>query len=311
MEIKDVTIGLRHREISHLIEILSEPQSKNAQKIKALRLLHEVLPGRQQEAIFHNIIGITKDFLLQKPNGILLNTLVLYNILVNDPNTAHQLSPFIPKLVDLISPEAEVPIKMESISLLRRISSFIGPVEEFITEGLPKTLISHVSSRFNDQVFLQEAFVLISRLISSPTYMGIIIQTSSFLMLLVRSFSNISLRSPTISLASSIAMEPSHKGKIALIQADVFSSISPFLDSRDSELKFSILSLIALLTVPREGKHKVSTDQEIPDLINRISQYDNNEKCRKVAESIRILVSEIPLGEAIMGHAQTNTQYDN
>ena len=105
-------------------------------------------------------------------------------------------------------------------------------------------------------------------------------------------------------------MEPSHKGKIALINADIFSSISQFLDSRDIDLKFTVLSLIALLTVPKEGKHKVSTDQEIPELINRIASNDSNEQCKKAAETIRILVSEIPLGEAIMGHSINSNLLD-
>jgi hypothetical protein len=64
------------------------------------------------------------------------------------------------------------------------------------------------------------------------------------------------------------------------------------------------MSLLCLLCLPKEGKHKISTDRDLPDSINNIARNDEDDLCRKAAMELRVLVTEVPLGRAIMGNAR-------
>lgn len=109
------------------------------------------------------------------------------------------------------------------------------------------------------------------------------------------------LRNVALIFASNIAMDPSHRGKRALLDADILTNIVDFLKSPDTQLKSAVLSLVALLAVPKEGKNDIATDDQMPTIITDIIKNDKDEACRKAAESVRTLVCELPLGKAIMG----------
>lgn len=158
-------------------------------------------------------------------------------------------------------------------------------------------------------VLLFKHFGLLSRITNKQQIRIKLIESNDFLTLLVRSFTNSALRQVSIILASNIAMDPTHKGKIALLNADILASISIFLEATDPDMRYSIISLMALLAVPKEGKHKISTDHDIPDLINNIARTDEDEPCRDAAEEVRVLVSELPLGKAIMGGSKDISRF--
>ncbi|OHT07643.1 hypothetical protein TRFO_24142 [Tritrichomonas foetus] len=184
---------------------------------------------------------------------------------------------------------------------MKTIAEFLGPVTPFLTGSVPKQLVEAVSSRQSTQSFLLHAFRLLSRLTNNQSIRIPLIENIDFLTILVRSFSSSDLRQAAIICSSNIAMDPSHRGKIALLNADILLSISAFLESTDPLIRYAILSLIALLAVPKDGKHKISTDRDLPDLINRIAKDDDDESCREAASEVRVLVSELPLGKAILG----------
>lgn len=297
----DPTLGLRHRDIIHMLEILNEPQAPRASKIKALRLLDENLPGRQHEAEMYGAIDTLRSFLMQPPNGLLLNTLVCFNTLINTEDLARKMLPDIPRIVEIISPEIEPPLRIEAAKLLRIIAEFVGEESPFISGGVPKGLVTAVSDRDATPEFLREAYGLLSRLANQQNIRIPLISSEDFLTILVRSFAKPMLRQVSIILASNIAMDPSHRGKKALLDADILTNIEGFLKSDDAKLRYAILSLIALLGVPKEGKNDIATDDQLPDLINDIIKNDPDESCRKAADEVKVLVSELPLGRAIMG----------
>ncbi|OHS98820.1 hypothetical protein TRFO_01887 [Tritrichomonas foetus] len=304
----EATLGLRHRDIIHMLEILSEPQAPRANKIKALRLLNEVLPGRQHEAEMNGAIDILRPYLMQPPNGLLLNTLVAFNTLINTEDLAKKMLQDIPRIVEIIAPEIEPPLRREAARLLRIIAEFVGPESPFLSGAVPKGLVAAVSDRDSQPEFLLEAYGLLSRLTNQQNIRIPLIDSNDFLTIMVRSFSKPMLRQVTIILASNIAMDPSHRGKLALLNADILPNIEEFLKSEDEKLRYAVLSLISLLGVPKEGKNDIATDEQLPDLINNIIKNDPDESCRKAADEVKILVSELPLGRAIMGGGEDDNQ---
>ncbi|KAK8882343.1 hypothetical protein M9Y10_044985 [Tritrichomonas musculus] len=297
----EATLGLRHRDIIHMLEILSEPQAPRANKIKALRLLNENLPGRQHEAEMNGALDILKPYLMQPPNGLLLNTLVCFNTLINTEDLARKMLPDVPRIVEIISPDLEPPLRIEAAKLLRIIAEFVGEESPFISGGVPKGLVAAVSDHDATPEFLREAYGLLSRLANQQNIRIPLIGSEDFLSILVRSFAKPMLRQVSIILASNIAMDPSHRGKLALLNADILPNIAGFLKSEDEKLRYAILSLIALLGVPKDGKNDIATDDQLPDLINNIIKNDPDESCRNAADEVRVLVSELPYGRAIMG----------
>lgn len=295
------TLGLRHREISHMLEILSNPQAPKSSKIKALQLLTEVIPGRQHEADMLGIFDILRPFLMQNPNGLLLNALVVFNSLINTKDLAAKLLEDVPRIVELVHPDIEKPIRTEAARLLRSVAEYVGPEVPFQSGSVPSQLVAAVASRDCDTDFLLEGFRLLSRLTNKQNIRVPLIDNSDFLLALVRSFSNIKLRESAFILASNIAMDPSHRGKIALLNAEILPAIQPYLTSEDESVRLSALSLLCLLAVPKDGKQMIATDPNMPEVISNIISKDTSEECKKAANELRLLVTEHPIGKAIMG----------
>lgn len=304
----EATLGLRHRDIIHMLEILSEPQAPKANKIKALRLLNEVLPGRQHEAEANNAIEILRPYLMQPPNGLLLNTLACFNTLINTEDFARKMVQDVPRIVEIIDPEIEPPLRIEAAKLLRIIAEFVGDESHFVSGSVPKRLVAAVSDRDAPPEFLREAYGFLSRLANQQNIRIPLIGSEDFRHILVRSFSKPMLRQVSIILASNIAMDPNHRGKQALLDADILPNIEDFLKSDDAKLRYAVLSLIALLAVPKEGKNDIAKDDQLPDLINNIIQNDPDENCRKAANEVKVLVSELPIGQTIMGAGEPSPQ---
>jgi hypothetical protein len=297
----EATLGLRHRDIVHMLEILSDPQAPRANKIKALRLLDEVLPGRQHEADMHGAIDVLRPYLMQPPNGLLLNTIVVLNTLINTEDLARKLLPDVPRIVEIVHPSVEPPLRRESAKLLRIIAELVGCEPTQFREGsVPAALAAAVGSRESEPAFLFQAYGFLSRLTSKQQIRGPLIESADVLTILVRSFSNPMLRNVALMFAAGIAMDPLHRGKAALLNADILPNIADYLAAPDSDLRYAVLSLIALLAVPKEGKEDIAADQKLPDLVNGIIANDKEEKCREAAKEVKVLVSELPFGRAIM-----------
>lgn len=302
----EAQLGLKHRDVIHMLEILSDPQAPIPNRLKALRMLKEVLPGNQQHADQYNAIEILTPYLSHAKKSLVLNAVSCFNTLIITENLAEKMVDSIPVLIELVNPEEEIPMRYEAAHLLRIIADFLGPVTPFLSGRVPNDLVEAVSSRYSDQQTTKELFGLLARLSNKQTIRVPLMDSHEFLTLLVRSFSNIQLRSSALILASNIAMDPSNKGKIALLSVDILASVAPFLESTDVSLRYAILSLLCLVTVPKEGKHRISTDRDLPDVINTIAKCDEDERCRAAASELRTLIAELPLGKAIMGGDKHN-----
>jgi hypothetical protein len=109
------------------------------------------------------------------------------------------------------------------------------------------------------------------------------------------------LRHVALIFASNIAMDSLHRAKTALLNADILGNISEYLKSPDAKLRYAVLSLIALLAVPKEGKSDIAQDENLPTYVNQIIDSDPDESCKDAAKRVKVLVSELPAGRAIMG----------
>lgn len=307
---EEARLGLWHRDVIHMLDILSSSNYPDNEKLVALRLLREVLPNRQQEAAIANAIQILTPYLYQANTGLLLNTLAVFIKYVITIPLAKSLLPDIPQIVKLLDSNNIVPIRRDSAHLLQIIADFVGPDPAFLSDNVPQDIVNALSFRDNNVQFLVPAFGILLRICNSPIIREPLLNSPIFMQSLIRGFSNSILRQETILLSSSLAMDPTHKAKIALVSNDVLSCLVPFLDSLDLDLRRSSLSLIALLSVPREGKHKIATDQDLPFLIEQIAESDSDELCRKAAIEIKKQVCELPLGKAILGK-KTELEFDH
>jgi hypothetical protein len=297
----EAQLGLRHRDVVHMLEILGEPSAPRADKIKAFRLLKEVLPDHEQHAAQHSAVQIITPYLYNSHKGLILQAVSCLVSFVLTEDLAKALTTEVSRVLAFIDPDEELPLRLESAKLLRIIAEFTGPIREFVTEPGPSRLLRAISGRQSDTAFIDEMFGLLSRLANASPVRIPLCNSIEVMMLLVRSFSNTALRQRAIILASNIAMDHTHAAKIALLNCDIIPSISPFLEAPNADLRYSILSLLCLLAVPKEGKHKISTDRDLPDAINNIARNDEDENCREAATELRVLVTELPLGKAIMG----------
>ena len=307
---EEARLGLWHRDVIHMLDILSSSNYPDNEKLVALRLLREVLPNRQQEASILNAIPILTPYLYQENTGLLLNTLAVFIIYVITVPLAKSLIPDIPQLVKLLDSNNIVPIRRDSAHLLQIIADFVGPDPAFLSDEVPQNIVNAVSFRDNNTQFLLHSFGLLQRICNSPVIRDPLINSPSFMQALVRGLSNSTLRQESILLSSNLAMDPTHKAKIALVSNGVLNCLVPFLDSLDLDLRRSSLSLITLLSVCREGKYHISTDQDLPFLIEQIAESDNDELCRKAADEIKKQVCELPLGKAIMGKKMTFSRHN-
>jgi signal transduction histidine kinase len=284
-----------------MLEILGDAQAPKANKIKALRILNEVLPGRQHEADMHGAIDTLRPYLMQPPNGLLLNTIVAFNTLIHTEDLARKMLPDVPRVVEVIDPAIERPLRREAAKLLRIIAEFVGPEPPFLAGTVPSAFVAAVGSRESEPDFLFEAYRLLSYLANKQSIRGVLTESSDVLNMLVRSFSNASLRHVALIFASNLAMDPLHRAKGALLNADILANIAEYLRSPDANLRFAVLSLIALLAVPKDGKSDIAQDDNLPTYINEIIAGDPDESCKEAAKRVKILVSELPAGRAIMG----------
>jgi hypothetical protein len=296
----EASLGLLHRDITHMLEILSDPQSPKPNRIKALRILNEVLPGREHEAEAHGAIDILRPYLMQPPNGLLLNTLVALNTLIHTEDLARKMLEDVPRIVEIIAPSLEPPLRQEAARLLRIIAEFTGPEPPFLAGSVPMAFVEAVGSRESKPEFLREAYGLLSRLTNKQNIRVPLFDSSDVLTILVRSFSDPTLLNVSIIFASNIAMDPSHRAKLALLNADILPALADYLKSPDPKLRYAVLSLISLLAVPKDGKHDIATDDKIPEYVIDIIENDKDEDCKAAAKEVRVLVSELPFGDAIM-----------
>jgi hypothetical protein len=68
------------------------------------------------------------------------------------------------RLLAVIDPEEEPPLKLESGALLRIIAEFTWPIREFVTEPGPSRLLHAISGHQSEVAFIDETFGLLSRL---------------------------------------------------------------------------------------------------------------------------------------------------
>jgi hypothetical protein len=170
-----------------------------------------------------------------------------------------------------------------------------------MNEPAPSEIVRSISARQTDAEFIREMFGMLSRLANTAPIRLPLCTSIEFLTMLVRSLSNPFLRNAAVLLASNIAMDPTHQGKLALLSCDILPSVAPYLHSTDAHVRYSILSLLCLLAVPKDGKHIISTDRDLPDTINAIARGDDDDKCREAAAELKVLVTELALGKAIIG----------
>jgi len=297
----EISLGYGHQEIGHLLDIIAEPQASRPSTIKALRLLADVLPGREDEAIQLHAFEILKELILQPPNGILLHALRALQKLAVRSDIAILLTPHIPRLVEIIHPEIEVSIRVEACSLLRHMADLIGPVDQFTEGDIPILITVASSSDLCTKPFMIESFRLLSRLTNVQKVRIPIISSSELLKKIVTSILDPDLQNEALNLASNIAMDKSHRGKVALLESDILDTVTTLLKSRSVETRLAALSLIALLAVPKDGKELLSTMPDVADTLKKISSDDPDLQCRNAAKKCRIFVAEIPFGKVIMG----------
>jgi hypothetical protein len=302
----EAQLGLKHRDVIHMLELLRDSQCPRPNQLRALRLLKEVLPDHEQHAAKYDAVQVLTPYLYCSHKGLILHTVSCLVSFVLTEDLALTLSTAVSRLLEFIDPGEETPLRLETATLLRIIAEFTGPIREFVTEPGLARLLRAISGRQTDLSFVDEMFGLLSRLANHATVRVPLCNSIEFMTLLVRSFSIVRLRQRSIILASTIAMDPSHAAKLALLNYDIVPSIAPFLEAPNAELRYSILSLLCLLAVPKEGKHKISTDRDLPDAINAIARNDENDKCRDAAAELRMLVTELPLGKAILGTEKTS-----
>jgi hypothetical protein len=140
-----------------------------------------------------------------------------------------------------------------------------------------------------------------SRLANKQQIRVPLFDSTDALTILVRSFSNPLLRNVALIFASNIAMDPSQRGKKALLNVDILPNLVEYLKSPDPKLRLTVLSLLALLAVPKEGKHDIATDDALPFVIAGLIDNDPDESCKKAAIGVRVLVCEYPMGRALFG----------
>jgi hypothetical protein len=210
----EAELGLRHRDIDHMLEILSDPQSPRPNRLKAFRFLKEVIPDHEQYVAKHGAIPIITAYLYDQPKGLVLHAISALVSLVLTEDLAKMLSAEVSRVLEFIDPEEEASLRFESATLLRIIAEFTWPIRKFVAEPGPSRLVRAMSGRQSDVLFIEQMFGLLSRVANAAIVRTTLCDSMEFLMLLVRSFTNVASRHRAIILASTIAMDPTHKAKL-------------------------------------------------------------------------------------------------
>jgi hypothetical protein len=66
----------------------------------------------------HGTIAILRPFRMRRPNGLLLNTMAVLNTLINTEDLARKLVPDVPRILEIIAPSVEPPLRREAARLL-------------------------------------------------------------------------------------------------------------------------------------------------------------------------------------------------
>jgi hypothetical protein len=297
----EVSLGNGHREIPHLLEIIADTQAPKAPKIKALRLLNDVLPGREAEAIRHNAFDAIRPLIREPPGGLLLHSLVCLNTLVSTTLDAAVLRPDIPTIVEILDPKSEPPLRIAAATLLRHLADLLGPVSEFTEGEIPIKIVVAAASPLTGPELIPQLFDLLARLTNVQNVRVPLIESAPLLDVLVKSIKDPKLQSKAINLAENIAMDSSHNGKLALLNAEILDELRPVLDRPEVSSRMSALGLISLLAVPKDGKERLAMASDLADALKRISDSDPDLECRRSAYKARIFVAELPLGTVVMG----------
>lgn len=297
----EISLGLGHREISHLLEIIYDQQATRMDKTKALRLLNDILPGREAEAIELHAFDALRPLLLQQNNGLLLHTLIALNTLISTILDADMLTQDIPRIVEIVNPDNEVPLRIAAAALLRNIAELLGPVPQFVEGDVPIKLVAAAASKYSTQPLYAELFPLLSRLTNQQKIRVPLIESQNLLKVLVQSIQNPELQMLAINLAENVAMDSGNNGKLALLEADILDQLGPLLSSPTVTVRMATISLITLLSVPREGKERIAMERGIADTLKKISESDPDLECRRAATKCRIIVAELPFGKVIVG----------
>ncbi|OHT14405.1 hypothetical protein TRFO_15180 [Tritrichomonas foetus] len=297
----EISLGLGHREISHLLEIIYDQQATRIDKTKALRLLNDILPGREAEAIQLHAFDALRPLLLQQNNGLLLHTLIALNTLISTMYDAEQLSSDIPRIVDVVHPDNEIPLRIAAAALLRHIAELLGPIDPFIEGDVPIKLVVAAASKYSTPPLLAELFHLLSRLTNMQKVRVPLIENQDLLQVIVKSIPNPDLQMITINLAENIAMDSGHNGKLALLNVDILDELGPLLNSPKISVRIATIALITLLAVPKEGKERIAMERTIADTLKKISESDADLECRRAAYKCRVIVAELPFGKVIVG----------
>ena len=305
----EISLGYGHQEINHLLDIISDSQSPKKSKIKSLKLLYDILSGREDEAFQLHCFDILKPFLLQPTNSLLLNCLLVLSKLITRIDQAKLIITEIPRLIEIIHPDNEIPFRIAACSLLRQISELLGPIEQFTEGNIPILITSSISSNLSTKPFLFEAFRFLSRLVNIQKVRVPVISSIELLQKIVNSISDEYLQSEAINLSNNISMDKSHRGKLALLNEGIVDVLPPLLKSNNINIRMSVLSLLTLLAVPREGKELLSTVPEIADLLLKITNFDSDYYCRKAAKKVREFIAEIPFGKVIVGEINDEPLY--
>lgn len=297
----EISLGNGHREISHLLEIIYDQQASRIDKTKALRLLNDVLPGREPEAIQLSAYDALRPLLLQPPNGLLLHSIVALNTLTKTILDAEHLKGDIARLVEIIDPQIETPLRIAAATLLRNIAELLGPIPELLAGEIPIKFVEAAASELSTTPLLYELYILLSRITNEQTIRVPLIESPKFLKKLVKSISVSELQDVAINLAENISMDSSHKGKLALLDTEILDDLGPLLKSKRVSVRMAVVSLISLLAVPKEGKEYLAMSQDIADSLKKISENDADLQCRRAAMKCRIIIAELPMAKVIIG----------
>jgi hypothetical protein len=298
----EISLGNGHREIAHLIEIIADPSAPKASKIKALRLLTEVLPGRQSEALQFDAFSPLRSLIKnQRLDGLVLYSLVCLNTLVDTIEDAAILAPDIPLIVEILDAENEPPLRIAAATLLRHLADLLGPVAQFIAGNVPIKIVTAAASPLTTGDLFPQLFDLLSRLTNVQDVRVPLIANQRLLEVIVQSIRNPALQSKAVNLAENIAMDISHTGKKALLKVDILDEMMPLLLDNNVNTRMGALGLMALLAVPKKGKKRIAMAGDICKALKDISEKDADLGCRRWAYKTRIFVAELPFGKAIVG----------
>jgi hypothetical protein len=203
----EISLGNGHREIAHLVEIIADPKAAKAPVIRALRLLTDVVAGRQAEAIQLGAFDALRPLLRQPPGGLLLYSLVCLDALVVTIGDAQVLAADVGQIVEIVDPKIEPPLRVAAATLLRHIADLLGPISEFVDGDIPVKLVAAIASVMTTGDLLPQLFDLLARLTNVQAVRVLIIRNQRLLAVIVAAIPDPALQPKAVNLAENIAMD--------------------------------------------------------------------------------------------------------